>query len=106
MKRDVDTATVGLGVEELWEQSPEFIARFPKFRGGLVVKKLLAEGPGAKAGIREGDLITAVSESPVKTRDEFLTLIRDVSVGSTLGLTVQRTDGSNKAYELISVRIR
>ncbi len=106
IKRDVVTGTVGLGVEELWEQTPEFIARFPKFRSGLVVKQLTKEGPAAMAGIREGALITAVSESPVKTRDEFLSLIRELPAGSTLGLTIQRDDGSNKAVELVSAGIK
>lgn len=56
-------------------------------------------GPGAKAGIRAGDVITQVDGSPVHSGQELIVKIRSHRPGDTLMLTLQR-DGKERALRL------
>ncbi|PJJ04301.1 putative serine protease PepD [Streptomyces sp. 2333.5] len=47
-------------------------------------------GPGAKAGIRAGDVITEVDGAPVHSGQELIVKIRSHRPGDTLALTLQR----------------
>ncbi|MEU9487026.1 trypsin-like peptidase domain-containing protein [Streptomyces decoyicus] len=47
-------------------------------------------GPGAKAGIKAGDVITTVDGSPVHSGEELIVKIRSHRPGDTLALTLQR----------------
>ncbi|GGW85072.1 S1C family serine protease [Streptomyces noursei] len=47
-------------------------------------------GPGAKAGIRPGDVITRVDGAPVHSGEELIIKVRSHRPGDTLTLTVQR----------------
>ena len=57
---------------------------------GLVVQQ--ASGPAARAGIRPGDLITAVNGAPVKTVDDLRKLVSKAK--GTVALLVRRGDAS------------
>lgn len=56
-------------------------------------------GPGAKAGIRAGDVITAVDGAPVHSGEELIVKIRSHRPGDTLALTLQR-DGKERSVRL------
>src|SRR6266540_3241006 len=60
----------GLGLEPL---TPELAAQLGLSRGeqGLVVTQLDPGGPGADAGIREGDVILEVNRQPVRSVSDF-----------------------------------
>ncbi|MCB5912097.1 S1C family serine protease, partial [Streptomyces pinistramenti] len=49
-----------------------------------------AGGPGAKAGIKGGDVITGVDGAPVHSGEELIVKIRSHRPGDTLALTVRR----------------
>ncbi|WP_412125954.1 trypsin-like peptidase domain-containing protein [Streptomyces platensis] len=51
---------------------------------------VLPGGPGAKAGIKAGDVITKVDGAPVHSGEELIVKIRSHRPGDTLVLTVQR----------------
>ncbi|MFG2097003.1 S1C family serine protease [Streptomyces sp. NPDC048612] len=51
---------------------------------------VLPGGPGAKAGIKAGDVITKVDGAPVHRGEELIVKIRSHRPGDTLELTVQR----------------
>ncbi|MGW3010983.1 trypsin-like peptidase domain-containing protein [Streptomyces sp. NPDC001219] len=51
---------------------------------------VLPGGPGAKAGIKAGDVITKVDGAPVHSGEELIVKIRSHRPGDTLELTVQR----------------
>lgn len=57
---------------------------------GLLVRGVDEDGPAAKAGIREGDLITAVAGTPVTDADQLHTALDAIRKGATLSLTVLR----------------
>ena len=57
---------------------------------GAMVQEVLAGAPAAEAGLRSGDLITAVGKTAVKSVDELIIAIREHKVGETVTLTYYR----------------
>ncbi|MGW7246684.1 trypsin-like peptidase domain-containing protein [Streptomyces decoyicus] len=51
---------------------------------------VIPDGPGAKAGLKAGDVITTVDGSPVHSGEELIVKIRSHRPGDTLALTLQR----------------
>ncbi|GAB7031204.1 trypsin-like peptidase domain-containing protein [Streptomyces sp. NPDC021749] len=60
---------------------------------------VLPGGPGAKAGIRPGDVITKVDGAAVHSGEELIIKIRSHRPGDTLALTLQR-DGKERSVRL------
>ncbi|MFF8783844.1 trypsin-like peptidase domain-containing protein [Streptomyces sp. NPDC015125] len=56
-------------------------------------------GPGAKAGIKPGDVITTVDGSPVHSGEELIVKIRSHRPGDTLALTLRR-GGKDRSVRL------
>ena len=62
---------------------------------GVIVAGLAEGGPAARAGLRPGDVITAVDDEPTPTPEDFLAVLRAHEPGDTLALTVRRAGGSD-----------
>jgi serine protease Do len=67
---------------------------------GALVARVISGSPAQAAGLRTGDIITAVAGKPIDSREAFSTLTATVAAGQPLPLTVAR-DGKT---ESISVR--
>jgi serine protease Do len=63
-----------------------------KIDHGLMVEA--ATGDALRAGIREGDVILAVNNTPVKSVKEFHALIKEVPKGKSAAILVRRNDGA------------
>lgn len=85
---DAQTPSLGLGVDELWQQSEEFLRKLPDGSEGLVVSVLQEDGPAAKAGLRVQDVITSVDGAKVIRIRELLRKIRAHHPGDTVLLGV------------------
>jgi serine protease Do len=57
---------------------------------GILVSKVEPDGPAAKAGIKDEDVITAVNGKPVKRGQDLIDTVADSPVGSTVRLNVIR----------------
>ncbi|MDQ1248680.1 MAG: hypothetical protein QG597_3053 [Actinomycetota bacterium] len=57
--------------------------------GGAAVGSVVADGPAAKAGIKSGDVVTAVNGVPVTDAVALITQIRSFAPGETVKLTVE-----------------
>jgi S1-C subfamily serine protease len=57
---------------------------------GAFVAEVLPGTPGAKAGLRVGDVITMVGDSPVRDPDDVIQVVQSTPVGEKISLTVQR----------------
>lgn len=68
--------------------------------GGVVVTELDAEGPAARSGLNEGDLITRVGESPVIDVADLVKAVRIAGPGATVDLRVV-TDGNDWTAHLV-----
>jgi len=62
---------------------------------GVVIGKVLEESPAAKAGLKDGDVVTEINGQPVEGTVQFRRIIRETPAGRTLRLTVWR-DGHSQ----------
>ena len=83
-KVDLGKARLGIAVRPL---SPEEM-RDGSLQSGLVVQDVA--GPAARAGIRAGDVIVAVNNTPVKSPAQLKELV--AKSGKTVALLIQRDD--------------
>ena len=58
--------------------------------GGLLVTQVFDDAPAARAGLRPGDVLTAVEGNPVQDKEHYLQLLRNYVSGRELSLTVHR----------------
>ncbi len=57
---------------------------------GVLVTKVYPASPGARAGLASGDAIVTVSGAPAASREDVLTAVYSVAVGSPIALGVRR----------------
>lgn len=69
---------------------------------GLRIESVLPEEPGAKAGVRAGDILRTVGGKPVPDRLAFKAAFREVDPTDRVTLTVMR-DGKELPLELVPV---
>ncbi len=68
--------------------------------GGLVVSRVDARGPAAKAGVQVGDRIRAVNGRPTQDVDDAQSGIYGAQVGDVLALDVER-DGKKLKFRIV-----
>jgi serine protease Do len=61
---------------------------------GVLIAKLDPRGPGAKAGLRAGDIIVAIGGQPVKSLADLRTAVGQHKVGEAVDMTVRREKSS------------
>ncbi len=69
---------------------------------GVLVNRVVSGSPADRAGIRKGDVITAVNGRSVESPEELADVIRAQSSGSTASVRIARRGGESQA---ISVRL-
>src|SRR5258708_17563220 len=62
---------------------------------GVVIGKVLEDSPAAKAGLKDGDVITEINGQRVEGIIQFRRMIHETPAGRTLQLTISR-DGSSQ----------
>lgn len=92
---DMRATTLNAGVEELWGQSADFIAKLPTGMRGLVVRQLQAGGHADQAGLQEWDIITRVNDQLIERTDEFLRFMRELAPGDTIEVLAADRNGQN-----------
>ncbi len=81
-----------IGVEPN-DLSPELAETFGvKARTGVIITGVLQNGPAAQAGIRPGDVITAVAGDDVRNVSELLTRVAGLKPGLRSRFNLQRQD--------------
>lgn len=85
-----------IGVEPQ-DLSPELAENFGMQPGtGVIISGVLQNGPAAQAGIRPGDVITAVAGRPVNSVAQLLSAVANLTPGTPASLDVVRRDGKTK----------
>ena len=82
-KGSVSHAMIGVGLDAVRTSSGAISP-------GAVVRSVVPSGPAARAGLRPGDVITAVGEQPVRDPAQLTQLVERNGVGRPMDLTVQR----------------
>ncbi len=84
-------AYLGIGT---YPNSPALAARFQlPDRPGMIVTALDPNGPAAKAGVREGDVIVAADGHALTDESELYRVLRSHRPGDTMTLTIARGTG-------------
>jgi S1-C subfamily serine protease len=68
--------------------------------GGLVVTKVEAGGPAARAGIRAGELVTAVDGTATTDPATVADVLAGLQPGQAVGVEVARPDGAKRAVRV------
>ena len=102
-QQSASTPSLGAAVEETWQQGRDVLDRFPPRTEGLVVKVLQADGPAARGGLKQFDLIVAFEGQPVRLPDEFLRLVRQKKPGESVTLTVLGPDGTGNRQVAVTL---
>jgi len=61
---------------------------------GAIIENVFAETGAAKAGLKKGDVVTAINGQPVRTMDDLILSVRRSRVGDKVTLTVWRARAS------------
>jgi S1-C subfamily serine protease len=64
--------------------------------GGDGSPGVIANSPAAKAGLREGDVITKINDQKIDSKNSLQSVIGRLKVGDKVSLTVQRGDSQLK----------
>jgi serine protease Do len=67
--------------------------------GGVLAKQVVKDGPAAKAGLKQGDIITKVDDKQVNDPVDFAQTIRSRKVGETVRLGLLR-EGKKQSIEV------
>jgi Do/DeqQ family serine protease len=84
---EVREGYLGLEVQDLRKKEGARAAR------GVAVAAVEPGSPAATAGLRKGDVIEAVDGQPLESAEEYRFRVRDLAIGETARLEVQRGGG-------------
>ena len=82
------------------ELTPQIANQLHVTRDGVVVYALTPDGPSAKAGIRPGDVLTAVGDRKVIAVEELFAELRQHQPGERVSVTYIR-DGENRTAQVL-----
>jgi len=81
-------AWLGIAVANLNEKIAQRLKLSQK--EGAVVTSVTAKSPAAQAGVKVGDMVTAVNGAAVKTAQDVIDLVRNKKAGDTVTLSIRR----------------
>lgn len=94
---EVTTPYLGVGTIPL---TPEVAERFDlSVESGELVQSVEPGSGAEEAGVRSGDVITAVEDTEVASYGDLLSTLRDYEPGDTVGLTIVRS-GNERTLEV------
>jgi serine protease Do len=93
---------LGIGIQDLTPQLGEFFGTDK----GVLVTSVEADSPAAKAGLKAGDVITALGDTPVSSPADLMRAARGADEGSDLSITYMRDKKSATATAKLERRER
>ena len=69
---------------------------------GVMITTVLPASPAYQAGLKRGDIITAIDQQPVKSKESFATMLYSYTADNTIALSVFR-DSSQKEYAIKAI---
>ena len=96
---------LGIQIEALSE-APSYQKLMPEIKDGVIVRKIMANGPASKSDLEPGDVVTAVDGRPVTTSQELKDEIRGKKAGQNVKLAVSRSDGGKSANKQLTIVVK
>lgn len=86
----VDHGWLGVGIQNI---TPEIAQAFslPNETTGALVASVAADSPAAQAGLKQGDIITAINDQKIKDAHDLRRVVGGSQIGQKLELTVDRS---------------
>ena len=72
---------------------------------GVKIGKLLTGSPAARAGLRQGDHITRLGDTPITSMDDLMIILANLNPGEQIILQVERTGKTAKGIRTESIRL-
>ena len=85
-KGHIDRGWLGVAVQDVPGSAPAGRKGHP----GVVIASLDRGGPGARAGLQPGDIVTAVNATAIDTAHELIKAVSATTPGSALRLSIRR----------------
>ena len=93
-KKTASTPSMGMAVEETWQQDRKLLERFPPQTEGLVVRVLEKDRPAERTGLKQWDVVVAADGQKTRLVDQLIGLVRRKQPGQAVKLTVLGPDGT------------
>jgi len=87
------SASLEAALEETFEQPPTFQKANTYQEPALVLRKLVNDGVSERAGLKDGELLTAMNGTAYETRTAFFTALRKLKPGTQVTLSVRDAKG-------------
>ncbi len=89
----IEHGYMGVGISDVTPDNAKFFDM--KSANGAVVTEVTPDAPGAKAGLKPGDVITGLDGAPISTAGELQMKVEQKQPGATINLAVVR-NGNNE----------
>jgi S1-C subfamily serine protease len=99
---DSGAGWLGIAVSEVTAEKAKE-ANLPRAEG-VLVERVLDASPGAKAGLKSGDIITRYNGQEVEGLLQFMRLVRETPPGRTAGITIRREGKEEKLSAEVGAR--
>ncbi len=87
-------AALGIAVPPATQQNTQQASQ------GVLIGAVSANGAAAKAGLRQGDIITQINGTSVASFDDLLTILGQKKPGDTVSITAHAPQGGTKTYKV------
>ena len=75
------------------------------YPAGVFISEVTKGGPAEKAGIKEGDIITAMDGISIASSSQLITYLKYYAAGEEVDFSVSRLNEDETAYEKIKIKI-
>jgi len=82
-------------------ESPKLQVLLKKEKSGVVIEKVMKDGPAQKAGLKEGDIIKVIDNQVINDIDDIKILLLGKQRGGNVKVIVQRKQQDGMAQEII-----
>jgi serine protease Do len=85
---------IGIGIQDL---TPNLADSFGlAVNGGALISDVQPDSPGMKAGLRSGDVITAINGQPIDSASRLTLVVGETTPGTNLSLDINRSGKAEK----------
>ena len=81
-------------------ESPKLQVLLKKDTSGVLIEKVMKDGPAQKAGLKEGDIIKTIDNTLIEDIADIKILLLNKQQGSSIPVKVQRKQQDGRTQEM------